>query len=76
MERSTLVIGADPFAEFEVPEALQASLERHRQNLAELVRNLHSAGVSEPQIETSVTVIVESYRQELLRAIRSMVREA
>jgi hypothetical protein len=44
-------------------------------NLAQLVRNLHSAGVSEEQIESSVSVLVESYRQELLRAIRSMMGE-
>jgi hypothetical protein len=66
---------ADPFDDLEVPEALQASMKRHRENLAQLVRNLHSAGVGEEQIETSVSVLVDSYRQELLRAIRLMVRE-
>ncbi len=66
---------ADPFSDLEVPQPLQASLVRHREDLAQLVRNLKSAGVSEEQIETSVTVLVESYRQELLRAIRLMMRE-
>jgi hypothetical protein len=65
----------NPFADLEVPVALQDSLERHREDLAQLVRNLKSAGVSEEQIDTSVTVLVESYRQELLRAIRLMMRE-
>ncbi len=65
---------ADPFADLEVPEALQVSMERHRANLAQLVRNLHSAGVSEEQIEASVSMLVESYRQELIRAIRMMMR--
>ncbi len=65
---------ADPFADLEVPEALKVSMERHRENLAQLVRNLHSAGVSEEQIEASVSMLVESYRQELIRAIRMMMR--
>jgi hypothetical protein len=65
---------ADPFADMEVPEALQASLQRHRENLARLIRDLQSAGISEEQIETSVSVIVASYRDELLRAVKSMMR--
>ena len=64
----------DLFANFEVPEALKGSLERHRQNLAGLIRNLQSAGVSYEQIEVSVTAIVDSYKEELLRAIKMLVR--
>ena len=64
----------DPFADLEIPEALQASLERHRRNLAGLIANLQSAGISDEQIEASVTVIVASYKEELLRAIRLVVR--
>ncbi len=64
----------DPFAGIEIPEPLQESLERHRKNLATLVTNLQSVGVSETQIEASVSVIVDSYKEELLRAIRVMVR--
>jgi len=64
----------DPFADLEVPDALQASLERHREGLALLIGNLKCAGVSDQQIETSISVLVESYRQELLRAIRLMMR--
>jgi hypothetical protein len=58
----------------QVPEALQASLLRHRENLAGLIRNLQSAGISEEQIEASISVIVASYRDELLRAVKSMMR--
>lgn len=65
---------ADPFADVHVPEALQASLQRHRENLAGLIRNLQSAGISEEQIEASISVIVASYRDELLRAVKSMMR--
>lgn len=66
----------DPFEGLEVPDALHASLQRHRENLAHLVRSLQSAGVGEEQIEASVTVVVESYRDELLRAIKNMMRQA
>ena len=64
----------DPFADIEIPDALQESLERHRSNLVRLVETLRTAGLSETQIETSVSVMVESYKAELLRAIKTMVR--
>lgn len=65
---------SDPFADLHIPEQLQQSLQRHRENLATLVANLQSVGVHESQIEASVSVIVDSYKQELLRAIKAMVR--
>jgi hypothetical protein len=68
------ILGQDPFAGLDVPEALHASLERHRQNLARLILSLQSAGVSEEQIENSVSVVVASYKEELLRAIKTMMR--
>jgi excinuclease UvrABC helicase subunit UvrB len=64
----------DPFADLEIPEILQESLQRHRENLAKLVLNLHSAGLRESEIEASVVVIVDSYKQELLRAVRALVQ--
>ena len=64
----------DPFADIDIPEPLQESLHRHRENLATLVANLQSVGVSEAQIEASISVIVASYKEELLRAIKRMVR--
>lgn len=63
----------DPFAELEVPEALQESLARHRDNLARLVASLRSAGLGEAQIELSVSVMVDSYKQELIRTIKELV---
>jgi len=67
-------VASDPYAGLEIPEELQASMERHRANVLNLVKNLQSAGISEAQIEASVSVIVASYREELLRAIKSMMR--
>lgn len=67
-------IKPDPFADIEIPDALQDSLEKHRGNLLRLIENLRTAGLSEAQIETSVSVMVESYKTELLRAIKTMVR--
>lgn len=70
----SVVTERDPFADIKIPEPLQESLQRHRENLAMLVTNLQSVGVHESQIEASVSVIVDSYKQELLRAIKAMVR--
>ena len=64
----------DPFGDLTIPEPLQESMKRHRDNLANLVANLQSVGLSEPQIEASVSVIVDSYKEELLRAIKVLVR--
>ena len=64
---------SDPFESLDVPEALQDSLQRHRENLGQLVRSLHSAGLNDQQIEASVSLIVESYKEELLRAIKALV---
>lgn len=58
----------------EIPAELEASLQRHRKHLADLVASLRQAGVSEEQIELSVNVIVESYKGELLNAIKAMRR--
>ncbi len=65
---------SDPFADLQIPEPLQESMRRHRANLVTLVTNLQSMGVGESQIEASVSVIVDSYKEELLRAIKVMVR--
>ncbi len=67
------LMGADPFAGIDIPQALQASLRRHREHLARLIANLQSVGLDEASIEASVTVIVQSYKVELLGAIRSMM---
>lgn len=69
----TTAIETDPFAELDVPEALQASLARHRANLACLVASLRSAGMTETQIELSVSVMIDLYKQELIRTIKELV---
>lgn len=65
---------SDPFADLQIPESLQESMQRHRENLATLVTNLKSMGLAESQIEESVSVIVQSYKEELTRAIKMLVR--
>lgn len=64
----------DPFSDLTVPPALEDSLRRHREHLALLIVSLQSAGVSEVQIEASVSTIVASYKAELMEAIKSMVK--
>ena len=68
------LIQEDPFADIKIPEQLQESLQRHREELARLVTNLQSVGLSDVQIRASISVIVDSYKEELFRAIKVMVR--
>ena len=67
-------IETNPFSDLAVPVELQASLDRHLLQVSALVGHLRSAGLSETQIEHSVSTIVESYRNELLRAIKALAR--
>lgn len=73
-EEAATVLGRDPFGDIEIPSELEDSLQRHRQNLATLVVSLRSAGVSEAHIEESVSVILASYKEELLRTVKRMMR--
>ena len=74
LEPLGVLAGKDPFGDLEIPEALQSSLDRHRESLARLIVSLQSAGISEEQIEMSVSVVVASYKDELTRAIKMMMR--
>jgi len=66
------LLGSDPFANLDIPPLLEASIARHRTHLAQLVHTMKTAGISDTQIEQSVTVLIDSYKTELLAAIRSM----
>jgi hypothetical protein len=67
-------VEVDPFHGMEIPAELEHSLQRHREHLARLVMSLRSAGVNEAQIEESISVMVASYKDELIRTIKRMVR--
>lgn len=67
-------VNGDPFEDLVVPEALEGSLRRHREHLLHLILSLQSAGISEDQIEASVSTIVASYKAELMEAIKAMVK--
>ena len=58
-----------------VPQELQASVERHQRHLAALVESLRAAGVGEEVIEASVGQLLNSYRDELTAAMRSLILE-
>ncbi len=62
------------FTDFDVPPELEEGLQRHRQHLARFVVTLRSAGMDDAQIEASVAAIVTSYQEELIRAMKRMVR--
>jgi hypothetical protein len=64
----------EPFREIDIPPELETSVGRHRANLARLVSALRMAGVDDHQIEASVDVLVASYRSELLKAIRILIK--
>ncbi|MGI4758304.1 MAG: hypothetical protein ACRYGF_15825 [Janthinobacterium lividum] len=70
----TALLGNDPFESLQIPDALQEGLQRHREHLARLITSLKAVGLSEEQIEESVSVIVTSYKEELLRAVKAMMR--
>lgn len=57
----------------DIPPALQESVQRHKANLAQLARNLQSAGFNREQIEASINVLIESYRAELILAARNLM---
>jgi hypothetical protein len=64
----------DTFHDVEIPPELEESLHRHRENLSRLIISLRSAGISEAQIEESVSVIVASYKDELMQALKTLMR--
>lgn len=74
MQPSGDLLSQNPFADLDIPPELEESITRHRVHLAQLVQSMKIAGVSETQIEESVSVLIASYKEELMRAIKSMVR--
>jgi len=48
------------------------SVARHQENLLRLMESLRAAGMEEAQIEAAVTTLIDSYKQELLEAIRAL----
>jgi sirohydrochlorin ferrochelatase len=63
-------------AGLEIPAELRASVQRHEQHLAQLVGTLRAAGLDAATIDASVRQLVDSYRDELITAIHSMVEGA
>ena len=55
-----------------LPPALQASLSRHRENLASMVAALRAVGLDEAAIEANLSMLIESYRAELTAALASL----
>ncbi|WP_446742457.1 hypothetical protein [Silvibacterium acidisoli] len=74
MESPTESIAQNAFSDLDVPPQLEDSLRRHRANLIQFIRNLQTAGINDMQIEESVSLMIASYREELVRTIKSMVR--
>jgi hypothetical protein len=58
-----------------IPPVLQASVARHQANLARLLQSLRQAGMEPRQIEAAVTTVIDSYKSELLEAIRRLAAD-
>ncbi len=65
----------DPYAGMTLPASLQSCLDRHRENLAQLVSSFKSAGLSEAEIERSLSIVIASYKAELAEVIPTMMRQ-
>lgn len=66
-----LSTSGDPSA-MQIPPELQASVARHQENLLRLMESLRAAGMEEAQIEAALTTLIDSYKHELLEAIRAL----
>lgn len=66
---------SDPFSDLDVPPELDESLQRHRRHIMDLMLTLRSAGLAQEQIEASVSIMIASYKQELLDTIKRLMRE-
>jgi hypothetical protein len=58
----------------EIPAELLASVHRHQAHLGALVTSMRAAGIEGDAIEASVRTLVDSYADELTKAIRSMMQ--
>jgi hypothetical protein len=58
----------------DIPADLMESVRRHQANLAALVESLRAAGVDEAMVEASIRGLVDSYADELTRAVRQMLK--
>ena len=56
----------------DIPELLHTSVRRNSTNLARLFATLKYASMPKGQIESGVATIVDSYKTELLVAIRTL----
>ncbi len=66
------IMGTGPFRDLKIPAELQASLERHLEHQELLATSLRSAGIAEAQIERSVSVLSESYKEQLIQAMERL----
>lgn len=70
-----IALEPDPFEDLSIPPELEESLLRHRKHIVELIVSLRSAGITEAQIEASVSVVIASYKGELLNAIKRLMSD-
>lgn len=57
--------------DIDIPEPLRAVAARHEQHITKLIVQLRSFGMEEDAIQRSVDELIESYRGELVEAIKA-----
>ena len=58
--------------ELDIPDSLQGAVASHQANVAKLVDQLRSVGMSDVAIEDAVGRIVDDYKSELFLVIKAL----
>jgi hypothetical protein len=56
----------------ELPQELQASIERHRKNISNLAASLLAGGYDIDQVRATISVVLDSFKDELLRTVMAL----
>ena len=62
----------DEFEGIDLPPSLRDLAKRHQRNVADLVGRLRDVGLDEATIEAAVDQLVESYRSQLVVAVKAI----
>jgi hypothetical protein len=73
VERALAMAETSPHPiDIDIPDALRPSVRRHQDNLMRLITTCRTAGIADREIEDSVTTVINSYRDELIAAIKQL----
>ena len=55
--------------QMQLPQDLQNRIEKHKENLSNLATSLLAGGQDIEQVRTTVTLVLDSFKEELLRTL-------